>query len=216
MKILYVEDEVSIREAVTEIFNIKGYEVVEASDGQEAVDKASHELFDIIVMDIMMPNMNGIEALKIIRENQIFTPIILLTAKTEMEDVVNGLSLGADDYIRKPFDASDLITRIEVLYRREHRYDTKEISFNGVSLNKKEARIYSDSMSLSLPPLEADIFRLLVRMKDKISSEELARKINVDKEDVEFHASCLQQKIGLLNENVKMEIEGPYYKLNKT
>lgn len=213
MKILYAEDEKSIRDAISAIFQIKGYELVTVADGEMAVQEATTQLFDIILLDIMMPKMDGLTALQKMRQNQIYTPIILLTAKGQTDDVIRGLDMGADDYIKKPFEASELITRIEILYRRESNYASQIITFDDVKLDKKENKLYTEKESLSVSPTEMAIFKYLARMVSAINVNEISMKIKQPKEDVEFYARCLQKKIAMLNSNVELEIKDNKYKL---
>lgn len=213
MKILYAEDERGIREAITEILELKGHEVTAVKNGEEAVSATGMHLYDIIVLDIMMPVKNGLEALQEMRINQVFTPVILLTAKSQSEDIQKGFEQGADDYITKPFEAQDLLSRINALYRRETQYGVKPIKFNDITVNKREGTITSPTISYTINPTEIEIFRLLARMKAPLSIGELQEKTKTDSAAIAFYAKCLQQKISMLNSSVKMEISGNTYQL---
>lgn len=118
--VLVAEDENSIREFITINLRLAGYEIIEAGDGRQAIEKydSNKHLIDIAVLDIMMPGCDGIEVCKHIRENSLNTGVIFLTAKTQEHDKVSGLISGADDYITKPFSTTELIARVEALYRR--------------------------------------------------------------------------------------------------
>ena len=212
MKILYAEDEKGIREAIVTILEMKGNEVTAVTNGEEAVAATSHHLYDVIVLDVMMPHKDGFTALKEMRENQVFTPVILLTAKSQAEDMQEGFEVGADDYIKKPFEAQDLIARINALYRRETQYGVK-ITFNDLVVNKREGVISSPTISYTIHPTEIEIFRLLARMKAPISIEELQRKTKTERPTIEFYAKCLQQKISMLNSEVELEINENTYQL---
>lgn len=213
MKILYAEDEKGIREAIATILEMKGHEVTAVSNGEEAITATSRHLYDIIVLDIMMPKKDGLTALKEMRVNQVFTPVILLTAKSQTDDVQKGFEFGADDYIIKPFEAQDLLARINALYRRETQYGVKPITFNDITVNKREGTIASPTISYTINPTETEIFRLLARMKEPITIDELQEKTKAEKGTIEFYAKCLQQKISMLNSNVKMEIDSNTYQL---
>lgn len=213
MKILYAEDEKGIREAIVAILEIKGHKVTAVANGVEAVQKASQHLYEMIILDIMMPEKDGLTALKEMRENQVFTPCILLTAKGQSEDIYKGFDYGADDYITKPFEAQDLLSRMEALYRRETQYGTRPVSFCDLIVNKREGVIASKTISYTIDPIEIEIFRLLARMKEPITMEELHAKTKIDIPALEFYAKCLQQKISMLNSCVKMKIKEDTYQL---
>lgn len=213
MKILYAEDEKGIREAIAQILEIKGHEVTAVKNGVEAVQQATQHLFEMIVLDIMMPEKDGLTALKEMRDNQIFTPVILLTAKSQAEDVYNGFDYGADDYIIKPFEAQDLLARIDALHRRETQYGMRPITFGDVTVNKREGTISSPTISYTTDPIEIEIFRLLARMTSPISITELHEKTKIDIPALEFYAKCLQQKISMLNSSIKMRIKENTYQL---
>lgn len=118
MKILVVDDERDLSNAITKVLKLEQYEVTQAYDGLEAIDYVSNENFDLIIMDVMMPNLDGISATKHLREKGIQTPILLLTARSLTEDKVQGLDSGADDYLTKPFRFEELKARIRALLRR--------------------------------------------------------------------------------------------------
>ena len=118
MKLLFAEDEVSMSEAVVDILTYHNYQVDAVCDGADALAYARVEQYDGIILDIMMPKMNGLEVLKALREEGCRTPVLLLTAKSEVEDRIQGLDLGADDYLPKPFDTGELLARIRAMLRR--------------------------------------------------------------------------------------------------
>lgn len=213
MKILYAEDEKGIREAIAQILEIKGHEVTAVKNGAEAVCQATQHLFEMIILDVMMPEKDGLTALKEMRDSQVFTPVILLTAKTQPEDIYTGFENGADDYITKPFEAQDLLARIEALHRRETQYGTRPITFGDITINKREGMISSPFISYTTDPIEVEIFRLLARMTSPITVDELHEKTKIDIPALEFYAKCLQQKISMLNSNVKMKIKENTYQL---
>ena len=116
-KILISEDEQELAKAVKTILSFSGYEVEVAYNGEEAINKVKKNVFDVIIMDIMMPIKDGIEALKEMREMGVHTPVILLTAKSQIDDKVEGLDAGANDYLTKPFDKKELLARIRAMIR---------------------------------------------------------------------------------------------------
>lgn len=156
MRILYVEDEQYLADAVKHILEKNGFDVDHALDGEDGLNMAVSGIYDCIVLDIMLPKLSGIEILKRIRERNICTPVIMLSALSEVEDKVRGLNDGADDYLAKPFKTTELIARINALLRRpaavkgtEYKFgdlvfDADEKSLNGKSLTAKEAGIVEE------------------------------------------------------------------------
>ena len=118
MKILYAEDEPAMSEAVTDVLTYHKYNVDAVSDGEEALAYAEAEEYDAIILDVMMPKLSGTEVLKTLRDRGCKTPVMLLTAKAEIEDRIEGLDLGADDYLTKPFSVDELLARLRVALRR--------------------------------------------------------------------------------------------------
>ena len=118
MKLLYAEDERNMSEAVVDILTFHNYQVDAVYDGETALSYANAEHYDGIILDIMMPGLSGLEVLKRLRENGCHTPVLLLTAKSEIEDRIQGLDLGADDYLPKPFAMGELVARIRPMLRR--------------------------------------------------------------------------------------------------
>ena len=182
-KILIVDDEKNIVDIIA--FNLKkeGYTVITAADGEEGVQKAMEENPDLILLDIMMPKMDGYEVCKKIREKK-NTPIIMLTARAEELDKVLGLELGADDYIPKPFNPLELVARVKAQLRRCTQYNegTKEegdvLDFGGLFLNRTSHECVYNEVPLTLTPIEFDILWLLCENRGKvISSEELFEKV---------------------------------------
>ena len=148
-KILIAEDEVELSKAIGAILRFSNYEVTITNNGKDALDKALDEDFNIIIMDIMMPVMDGITALKEIRKNGINTPIILLTAKSQVDDKVEGLDSGANDYLTKPFDKKELLARIRALTRSRSE-EIKKFKVGNVSFNKENSEI--SFKNVAFPP----------------------------------------------------------------
>lgn len=153
MRVLYVEDEQFLADAVRHNLEKQGIDVDHAADGEEGLNKAISGIYDCIILDIMLPKLDGIEVLKRVREKGINTPVIMLSALSEVEDKVRGLDSGADDYLAKPFKTAELVARIKALLRRpvevkddvlafgDLSYDTRQKTLNGVTLTAKEADI---------------------------------------------------------------------------
>ena len=164
-KILIVEDEEDIRKLVNAYLEKEGYRVFEAEDGKQAIDLARTENFDIIILDIMLPIMNGLDALSVLRrESDVY--VIMLTAKTEEVDKLVGLNMGADDYITKPFSPRELVARVNAAMRRlTHTPEADEeqvYRFAHVRLDEQAHKAWVDGDPLDLTAIEFDLLRTLM------------------------------------------------------
>lgn len=135
MKLLYAEDEESMAEAVTDILVFHKYQVDTVYDGEEALEYARNEQYDGIILDIMMPKRSGLEVLEAIRKDGCRTPVLLLTAKAEVEDRIKGLDMGADDYLPKPFVMGELLTRVRAMLRRREEFTPDILTCGNLSLS---------------------------------------------------------------------------------
>lgn len=177
MKLLVVDDEKMIRQLIAKYAVFDGYEVAEAENGMQAVEMARAGGYDLIIMDIMMPELDGIAATAAIRRES-NAPIILLTAKSESSDKVLGLNVGADDYITKPFDPVEVLARVKSQLRRYTLLGAKPetapergiYTVGGVTLNEDAKSVTVDGESVSLTPLEFNILQLLIRSPGRIYS----------------------------------------------
>ena len=170
-KILVVDDKASVRKLVDEYLSEQGYKVVNAANGREAIYTARQERPDLILLDIMMPEMDGFEFISAYRR-EYNTPIILLTAKLEESDKVIGLELGADDYITKPFSMRELLARIRAVLRRaSEEVDFGEILHVGlISLDRASRQVHIDGVPIHLTPSEFDLLAILLRTPGKVYS----------------------------------------------
>ena len=153
MRVLYVEDEKFLAEAVKHNLGKEKIDTDLAFDGEDGLNKAVDNIYDVVILDVMLPKLSGIDILRRMREKKISTPVIMLSALSEVEDKVNGLDAGADDYLAKPFKTAELVARIKALVRRPAKindekvkyldlvFDVKEKTLNGNSLTSKEAGI---------------------------------------------------------------------------
>jgi len=173
-KILLAEDEKSLAEGL--IFNLQdeGYEVTWVQDGEAAVKKYKDEFFNLIILDVMMPYLDGFEVTEIIRKNNINIPILILTAKEQLHDKVHGLKIGADDYLTKPFHLEELLARIEVLLRRSDWKEEDKVpniySFGENEINFDDLSAKSPNGNFQLTIKEAEVMRLFISNKGKIVS----------------------------------------------
>ncbi len=213
-KILMAEDEKELNRALKTILEFSGYEVKSTFNGKEAVDATKEDNFDVIILDVMMPVMDGLEALKEMRESGVNTPIIMLTAKSTVDDKVEGLDNGADDYITKPFDKKELLARIRVQIRSNQ--EKKEKFFVGnITFNKEDSEISSSKASFRLNPKECEIMEMLVKNQDRnITPNELSKKIwqteELQTSAVNMYISYLQDKFTALDANIKINDENGY------
>lgn len=171
MRILLVEDDKEISNAVSKAIKMSGYECDQAFDGQEALDAIEYVKYDVVVMDVMMPKMDGVTAVKHIRRSNNHVPIIMLTALSELDDKITGLDAGADDYLTKPFMVKELLARIRALTRRgETIIDNSKIG--NVTLDSQSFEIKTETKNARLTNKEYKLMELLIRNKNQILSTE--------------------------------------------
>ena len=154
MKLLYAEDERAMSEAVTDVLTYHKYSVDTVYDGQDALDYARTEEYDGIILDVMMPKMSGLEVLRRLRSEGCRTPVLLLTAKAEVEDRIEGLDLGADDYLPKPFAMGELLARVRAMLRRRDEFTPTVLRCGDLELNQQTAELRCGDEAVVLPKLE--------------------------------------------------------------
>jgi len=172
MRILIVEDEVKIANGTKRALELQKYAVDVAYDGEAGLDLAIGEEFDLIILDIMLPKIDGIELCKRIREESITTPILMLTAKGQTQDKVLGLDSGADDYLVKPFSLEELFARIRALVRRPEKSKETILHVSNLSLDPANFKVKRDGKSIHLSSREYAILEYLMRNKNKVLSKE--------------------------------------------
>ena len=175
--ILIVEDEANISDFVKGELEYEGYNVCIKEDGREGLEEALKNEYDLIILDVMLPSMNGFEICRRLkREKQ--SPIIMLSAKDSVMDKVNGLQIGADDYIAKPFAIEELLARIEVVFRRQDNLNNYIIKFKDITINKSSRVVKRDGNEINLTNKEYELLMILIENKDKVvTREELLEKI---------------------------------------
>jgi len=209
-KILLAEDEKAMSMAVQAILTHQGHEVDLAANGQEAVDKASKNLYDCMVFDIMMPVKDGITALEEIRATGDTTPVIMLTAKAEVDDKILGLDAGADDYLTKPFAMGELLARIRSLTRRQSEFNPEKLTAGSVTLNCGEGELSSRS-AVRLSPKETQLMRyLMVHAGKPCPTQQLLEHVwqEEKQEDpgiVWIYISYLREKLKAIGGNLKID-----------
>lgn len=221
MRILFIEDEKKITDALKELCRIQNIDCDIANDGEEGLLFALNPIYDVIVLDIMLPGKNGLEILKDVRDHDITTPILLLTAKGTVDDKVKGLDLGADDYLVKPFSAKELFARIRALSRRpDNEIKGECIDFEDVSFNTKKNTLITKSNEYKLSVKESKILEMLIKRPNQVFTREqiLDRVWGFDKEvnenNIEIYVHNLRKK--LADTNVKIDtIRGVGYTMGK-
>lgn len=207
MKLLYAEDEQAMSEAVVDILTYHNYIVDAVYDGAEALDYARTEHYDGIILDVMMPKMSGLEVLQILRAEGCRTPVLLLTAKAEVEDQVQGLDLGADDYLPKPFSMQLLLARVRAMLRRREEFTPNILTLGDLSLNQQTYELSCRGQSVVLPKLEYQMMELLMRSPGYLSTEDLLVKVWGYETDAELgtvwvYISYLRKRLAALHANV--------------
>ena len=216
MKILFAEDETDLREAIAEYLEIQGHHVTAVGDGKQAVEKAAIDAFDVMLLDIMMPVMDGITAIKEIRRAGNNAPAIFLTAKSQVSDKVEGLDAGADDYLAKPFAMEELNARLRALYRRKRDYLANVMKIGNVVLDTEQAELRAVN-SISISYRETRLFEFLIskqgksieirELKDEVWSDE-----NADASVIWMYISFLREKLKAIQANVALDgdCSGPF------
>lgn len=217
MNILLAEDEKQLSRALVTAMQATGYHVDPAYNGQEAVDLAGQRAYDVIILDIMMPKLNGIEALKQLRQTGNKTYVIMLTAMAEIDDKVTGLDTGADDYLTKPFSLKELLARLRSLERRSEDYQEDVLNFADITLDNDEQRLESHN-SISLSGKETKLLAYLMKNPGKAIESSILLDQGWDKDDeadetdLWIYISYLRQKLQAVNAHVTIvgEKGGPF------
>ncbi len=222
MRILIVEDEIRLCDALVQIFAKQKITADSAYNGIDGLDNALTGIYDAIILDIMLPKMDGIEVLRNIRKNGIKTPVLLLTAKDEISDKVRGLDTGADDYLTKPFSTEELLARVRALGRRNSAQvicDDK-LTFEDVYLNLSTYELYCGKNNVKLGLKEFSVLELLLRNPNQIvSKENMLLKVwgydsDAEYNNVEVYISFLRKKLTYIKSSTTIKtLRGVGYKL---
>ena len=222
MKLLYAEDEPGLSEAVVDILTYYKYQVDAVDNGTDAYDYAKAEHYDGIILDVMMPGMSGLEVLQKLRQEGSRTPIMLLTAKVEVEDRVTGLDLGADDYLPKPFAMKELLARVRAMLRRREEYTPNVLTCGDLALNQQDYTLSSPIDSVVLPKLEYRMMEaLMLHQAGFLSTEELLTKVwgydtEAEPGAVWVYLSYLRKRFTALQSKVTIQAKrGVGYRLDK-
>lgn len=210
MRVLIVEDEIRLSEALAQIMIEKKYLVDIVHDGESCLSYAQSGLYDVIVLDVMIPKMNGFDVVKTMRQQKNTTPVLLLTAKDEITDKVIGLDCGADDYMTKPFAPEELLARLRALSRRQGDVVLEELTFADLTLNLSNNSLYKGAKSVHLGFKEFEVLKILMsNPKQIIPKEELILKVwgsesGAEDNNVEAYISFLRKKFFFLGSAVNI------------
>lgn len=223
MRVLIAEDEVEIAKALKVILEKNNYTADVVHDGKAALDYAGQLDYDVLILDIMMPEKDGMEALCEIRKKGIFTPVLLLTAKGDISDRVAGLNAGADDYLPKPFDVSELVARVRALTRRSDSYAPEILTFQNLSLDCNRYEAFVSERTVRLNKKEFQMMEMFIKHPHHVfSSEHLMDKIwGLDSEagiDVVWtYIGFLRKKLKALHADAAIKtIRGAGYALEES
>ena len=215
MKILVVDDEMLIRSVIKEYLLLDGYEVDEASNGKEALDMVKSNDYSLLIIDIMMPHMDGFQAcreIKMIKD----IPCIMLSARSEEYDKLNGFELGIDDYVTKPFSPKELVARVKAVLKR-YNNDNSSYSFGDLVIDDKAHDVFLEGNKLYLTPKEYDLLKYFVSNKNiALSREQLLTNVwgydfFGDDRTIDTHVKTLRKNLGTYGECIKT-IRGIGYK----
>ena len=223
MRLLLVEDEKQLAEALTELLMKNKHTVDAVYDGEAGLDYALTGIYDVIILDIMLPRLNGLELLQQLRSSGISTPTILLTAKGELQDKVTGLDAGADDYLVKPFAALELLARIRALSRRKGEMIVDDtLSFADFHLNLSSYELEGKHGNVRLTLKEFEILRyFMYRPHRAVTKDELIEKVwgfdsEADYNNIEVYISFLRKKLAHIGSRaVIITLRGIGYKLEE-
>jgi len=204
--LLIIEDEAAIRTGLIDVFVFHGFTVDSASDGHDGMQKALSGRYDLVLLDIMLPGTNGYDICNAIRAQDRHQAIIMLTAKTSDAEIIQGLTLGADDYVAKPFSVAELVLRVKAVLRRSGGLadDETALSFDdGLTIDLENLCGQREGASIAFTRREADLLRYLARHSDRpISRDELltkvwgyARNLDIETRTVDIHIAKLRRKI---------------------
>ena len=211
MKLLLVEDEQRMAQALSELLRLEHYEVKHCADGTKGRDAAVTEVFDLMILDVMLPGISGFEIARQVREKGIRTPILMLTAKSEIEDKVMGLDRGADDYLTKPFQSAELLARLRALLRRSTGAREPLLSYGDISLDRNTSSLICKDRSVRFSDREFRILEHLIANQGMIlTREQLAVKgwgydSEAEYNNVEVYLSFVRRKLNFVRSKVRIK-----------
>lgn len=222
MHILIIEDEYTLAELIKEKLTKEGYTIDIETDGEGGYYNALSGLYDLIILDVMLPSMNGFEILKKLRENEVDTKIIMLTAKSMLEDKLNGLENGANDYLTKPFHIEELLARVNIQLNKTSTNKKKKITYEDIELDitKSVLKNTNNNEEVELVCKELKLLEYLINNKDQIlSKDQIYNKVwgienEIESNNLEAYLSFIRRKLKAINSKVNIKaIRGLGYKM---
>ena len=210
MKILIIEDEKLLADSLQTMLESRGFQVEAVYDGETGADYAELGIYDLLILDVMMPGMNGYQVARKVRSQRLGTPILMLTARSGLEDRIEGLNAGADYYLTKPFDMRELLACINALLRRQGS-QVDELVFGNTALDLATSMLVCGEKSVRLSAKEFDVMRLLLQYRgNNLSKEVILAKVwgydsNAVENHVEVYVGFLRKKLRSIGSNVKIE-----------
>ena len=210
MKILIIEDEKLLADSLKALLEKKGFDVECVYDGESGTEYAETGVYDLLILDVMMPKMDGFEVARSVRAKRCGTPILMLTARSGLEDRIRGLNAGADYYLTKPFDSRELLACVNALLRRQGN-QVDELSLGNTSLDLSSCTLICGENSVRLSAKEFDVMRFLLQSKDSVLSKEviLAKVWGYDSSAVENHVEVyvgfLRKKLAAIGSDIRIE-----------
>ena len=219
MKILLIEDEKMLADSLRDFLSSKGFQVEAVYDGEQGYEYALLGIYDLLILDVMMPKMDGYEVARQVRNSRCNTPILMLTARSDVQDRIAGLNAGADYYLTKPFDSGELLASINALLRRQAG-QVNEMVFGNTALDLGTGTLLCDSKTVRLSAKEFDVMRLLLQAgkrnlsKSAILSHVWGLESNAVENHVEVYVAILRKRLSSIGSNVKIvSIRGMGYHL---
>ena len=210
MKILVIEDERLLAQSIRAVLEQKGFTVETVYDGETGAEYAKLGVYDLLILDVMMPGLNGFQVAQTVRASRCTTPILMLTARSGIEDRIEGLNAGADYYLTKPFDTRELLACVNALLRRQGS-QVDELRYGNTSLDLGSGQLWCGEKSVRLSAREFDVMRLLMQSRERILSKEiiLARVWGFDSNAVENHVEVyvgfLRKKLRSIGSDIRIE-----------
>lgn len=221
MKLLLIEDEVSLSDALVDILKKEKYQVTPIYDGEEGLYYAVSNSYDLIILDVMLPHLDGISILKELRKQKIDTPVLMLTALSQEDDIVKGFNAGADDYLSKPFSTAELLARIKALLKRTGQYiydDT--LSYGNVTLNLKSYVLSTPYNSIKVSAKECELLRFLfsnpgfVATRDDLINKVWGFDTEIESNSIEVFISFVRKKMNFIKADIAIvTVRGVGYRL---
>ena len=219
--ILVVEDDAAVRQGIVDALSFSGYEVISAADGREGMERALRASYQFLLLDLVMPHHSGFEVLEALRKERPGQPVIILSARGEEADRVRGLTMGADDYVVKPFSVRELLARVDAVLRRSSEREVGEEGFEfadgRVDFSRREV-VLSSGGRKELSERESELLKYLISNRGRaVAREELLQQVwridpkNIETRTIDMHVAHLREKLGSEGQNVLLTVRGKGY-----